>query len=74
MQMPSTKPWYFDPKLGGLRGVSVVRDGKDLGEKYGPICDVTVPLTRKLCAQAKDFLDQAVQVCLPLALSKPLPA
>ena len=36
-KMPSTKRWYFDLKLGGLRGISVVRDGKKLPrEKVGP--------------------------------------
>lgn len=62
-KMPSTKHWYFDLKLGGLRGISVVRDGKELPrDKFGPISRVSTPSTRKLCTQAKDFLDQAVQV------------
>lgn len=41
----------------------MVRDGKELlREKFGPISHVSTPSTRKPCTQAKDFLDQAVQV------------
>lgn len=41
----------------------MVRDGKEFSrETFGPISCVSTPSTRKPCTQAKDFLDQAVQV------------
>ena len=62
--------WYFELILGGIRGITVSRNGKTIagssGDLLGPISDVSQPTTRQGCEQAKDFLDQAVQVPLLL--------
>ena len=58
--------WYFELVLGGIRGITVSRNGKIIagssGELLGPISDVSQPITCQGCEQAKDFLNQAVQV------------
>ena len=60
------KRWHFELLLGGIRGITVKRCGELVantkGEQLGPIVDLTHPLTRKGCTQAKDFLNQAIQV------------
>ena len=62
--------WYFELILGVIRGITVSRNGKIIagssGDLLGPISDVSQPTTRQGCEQAKDFLDQAVQVPLLL--------
>ena len=62
----SSKKWQFELLLGGLRGITVSRGGKQVtnskGTLLGPIVNVSTPSTRKSCYQAKDFLEQALQV------------
>jgi len=60
------KRWHFDLKLGGLRGIAIVRGGREIndrqGKSVGPLTHISQPTTRKGCAQAESFLPYALQV------------
>ena len=60
------KRWHFEMKLGGLRGIAVVRGTKESTDRQdksvGPLTDLCLPKTHKGCSQAETFLPYAVQV------------
>ena len=60
------KRWHFEVKLGGLRGIAIVRGGKEITDRQnksvGPLTDLCLPKTCKAYSQAENFLTYAVQV------------
>ena len=66
MSSRGAKRWHFELKLGGLRGIAVVRGSNEITDRQnrsvGPLTDVCTPKTRKGCSQAENFLPYAVQV------------
>jgi len=64
--MPLKKQWHFELLIGGVSGITVVKNGLRLKNKKGSllegIINIGTPSTRVACEKAKNFVDQAIEV------------